>query len=65
MSFYNPRPGEHPDSVVRKFKKRVEADGVLDEIKKRQHYQTRRERDRIKHKKAVARQKREQANNGR
>ncbi len=32
------QPGESTDSLIRKFNKKVQAEGVLAEVKKREHY---------------------------
>lgn len=56
-----PRPGQSIDSLIRRFKKKVEAEGILDEVKKREYHLTKSERRRLKHKKAVARQVKENA----
>lgn len=32
------QPGESIDSLIRKFNKKVQSEGILQEIKKREHY---------------------------
>lgn len=32
------QPGESADSLIRKFNKKVQSEGILQEIKKREHY---------------------------
>lgn len=32
------QPGESVDSLIRKFNKKVQSEGILQEIKKREHY---------------------------
>lgn len=32
------QPGESADALIRKFNKKVQAEGILAEIKKREHY---------------------------
>lgn len=32
------QPGESVDSLIRKFNKKVQAEGIMMEIKKREHY---------------------------
>lgn len=32
------QPGESVDSLIRKFNKKVQTEGILQEIKKREHY---------------------------
>lgn len=32
------QPGESVDSLIRKFNKKVQSDGIIAEIKKREHY---------------------------
>ncbi|MCR4324285.1 MAG: 30S ribosomal protein S21 [Candidatus Curtissbacteria bacterium] len=32
------QPGESVDSLIRKFNKKVQAEGILMELKKREHY---------------------------
>ena len=32
------QPGESVDALIRKFNKKVQTDGILTEIKKREHY---------------------------
>ncbi|OGD83245.1 30S ribosomal protein S21 [Candidatus Curtissbacteria bacterium RBG_13_40_7] len=32
------QPGESVDSLIRKFNKKVQSEGILAEIKKREHY---------------------------
>ena len=32
------QPGESVDSLIRKFNKKVQSEGILSEIKKREHY---------------------------
>ena len=31
-------PGESVDSLIRKFNKKVQSEGILQEVKKREHY---------------------------
>lgn len=39
MTYVRIRPGDNFDDAVRKFKKRVEKDGILQEYKKRQYFE--------------------------
>ncbi len=32
------QPGESVDSLIRKFNKKVQSEGILQEVKKREHY---------------------------
>ncbi len=32
------QPGESVDSLIRKFNKKVQSEGIMQEIKKREHY---------------------------
>ena len=53
------RPGQKADSVLRKFKKKVEAEGIMEEIRKRMFFRKPGEKRRLKHKRAVNRQRKE------
>ena len=39
MTFVRIKPGDNFDDAMRKFKKKVEKDGIIQEFKKRQYYE--------------------------
>lgn len=49
------RPGESVDQLIKRFKRVVEASGVMREVKKREYYMSRSEKIRDKKKRALKR----------
>lgn len=40
-TFVRAQPGDSNDALIRRFNKRVQADGILNELKKREHFMKR------------------------
>jgi len=57
------KPGQKIESALKKLKKKLEADGFFEEIRKRQFYMSKSEKKRLKHKKAVYKQRVEKKKN--
>lgn len=52
------RPGEAPESLLKRFKKTVQAEGIMGELRKREHYVAPSLKARLKHQAAVRAQRR-------
>ena len=55
------RDGESPDSLLNRFTKMIQKDGILREVKARRHFISAGERERIAQRKADARRRRRKA----
>jgi small subunit ribosomal protein S21 len=54
-------PGEDNERLIRRFKRVVEASGVLSEIKKREHFKSKSQKRRERHMKAIKNARKRQA----
>jgi small subunit ribosomal protein S21 len=54
------RPNESPESLLRRFRKRVTNDGILSTVRRKRWFVSKSELRRIERKKAVRRQRRRQ-----
>ena len=54
------RPGESIDSVLRKFKKKIKEEGILNELRKREYFEKPSEERKRKEKAAVRRTRQQQ-----
>ena len=54
------RDGESPESLLKRFRKRVTQDGILSTVKKKRFFVSKSEQRRIAHRKAIRRERRRQ-----
>ena len=54
------KPGEPFDKAFRKFKRKVESEGIMRELKKRRHHMTKSEKKREKRKLAAKRRRKQE-----
>ena len=59
------KPGEHFDKAFRRFKRRVENEGLMKEIKKRKHHLTKSQKRREKRKLAAKRRRKQEQRDAR
>lgn len=55
------RDGENPESLLNRFTKMIQKDGILREVKSRRHFISAGEQERIAQRKAAARRRRRKA----
>jgi small subunit ribosomal protein S21 len=54
------RDGESPESLLKRFRKRVTQDGILSTVKKKRFFVSKSEQRRMAHRKAIRRERRRQ-----
>ncbi len=60
MAKQEKRPGESIDSVLRKFKKKIKEEGILNELRKREYFEKPSEERKRKEKAAIRRTRQQQ-----
>ncbi len=60
MAKQEKRPGESIDSVLRKFKKKIKVEGILNELRKREYFEKPSEERKRKEKAAIRRTRQQQ-----
>jgi small subunit ribosomal protein S21 len=54
------REGESPESLLRRFRKKVTQDGILSDVKKKRYHVSKSEERRLAHRKAIRRERKRQ-----